>query len=339
MSGRERGDYGPASSGVRNKVSVLVRNIPLHMTVDDLRKKFEKFGELRDVYIPRDYYTQRSRGFGFIEFRDARDADEAIYQLDKTSIDGREINVCLSKEGRKTPRDMMVIESKQNPGRSGGSSDRRRSRSRSPRGRGGRDRSRSRSPRGRGGHDYDRDRDPGRDYDRRDRDRDRDHDRRDRDRDRGRDYDRRDRDLDYDRRDRDRDRDYDRGGSRSGGRDRDREYDRDRGAGRDGARSPDRDRGRDRIYDDRRGADERERTPRGGSQERPRERVRDEDRERPRERSPELEWDAPRRRDGGDYDEARGGGPVGGGGGGVNVPQSAADLDVDPDLVALDHDF
>lgn len=45
------------------------------------------------------------------------------------------------------------------------------------------------------------------------------------------------------------------------------------------------------------------------------------------------------RRDGGDYDEARGGGPVGGGGGGVNVPQSAADLDVDPDLVALDHDF
>ncbi|PNH01045.1 Serine/arginine-rich splicing factor 12 [Tetrabaena socialis] len=106
MSGRERersgsargrdetrDDYGPASAGVKNKVSVLVRNIPLTYTAEDLRAKFETYGELRDVYIPRDYYTQRSRGFGFIEFRDTRDADEAIYRLDRTTLEGREINV------------------------------------------------------------------------------------------------------------------------------------------------------------------------------------------------------------------------------------------------------
>ncbi|GLC35533.1 hypothetical protein PLESTB_000197300 [Pleodorina starrii] len=231
---RERDDYGPSSAGVRNKVSVLVRNIPLNFTAEDLRAKFEKFGELRDVYIPRDYYTQRSRGFGFIEFRDARDADEAIYRCDRTMLDGREINVCLSKEGRKTPREMMVLETKQTGGgKSGGGygdsdrRDRRRSRSprrgsrysrsRSPRDRGGRY-SRSRSPRGRGGRDYERERD--RDYDR---------------------------DRDYGR-DRDYDRGYDRDGRGGGGsdRDRDREPDRDYPPrSRSRSRSPRRERERD----------------------------------------------------------------------------------------------
>ncbi|EFJ50142.1 hypothetical protein VOLCADRAFT_73973 [Volvox carteri f. nagariensis] len=243
--GGVREDYGPASAGVRNKVSVLVRNIPLNYTAEDLRAKFEKFGELRDVYIPRDYYTQRSRGFGFIEFRDARDADEAIYQTDRTMLDGREINVCLSKEGRKTPREMMILETKEpgssRPGGYGAGDrdrrDRRRSRSpargsrysRSPHGRGGRY-SRSRSPRDQGGRDYDRDRDRGYDYERdKGYGRDRGYEReRDRHYDDGRNYDRdgrgdRDRGRERDR-SRDVERDYEqRNRSRSPRDERDRE--------------------------------------------------------------------------------------------------------------------
>ena len=34
----------------------------------DLKKIFEKFGEIRDVYTPIDFYTKRPRGFAFIEF-------------------------------------------------------------------------------------------------------------------------------------------------------------------------------------------------------------------------------------------------------------------------------
>ena len=41
---------------------------------EDIRKAMEKFGEVRDVYIPLDFYTKRPRGFAFIEFYDARDA-------------------------------------------------------------------------------------------------------------------------------------------------------------------------------------------------------------------------------------------------------------------------
>ena len=35
----------------------------------------------------------RPKGFGFIEFQDLRDAEEAIYHLDKTLFNGREIQV------------------------------------------------------------------------------------------------------------------------------------------------------------------------------------------------------------------------------------------------------
>lgn len=35
----------------------------------------------------------RARGFGFIEFRDPRDAEEALYHLDRSTFMGREISV------------------------------------------------------------------------------------------------------------------------------------------------------------------------------------------------------------------------------------------------------
>lgn len=37
---------------------------------------------------------RRPRGFGFIEFRDQRDAEEAMFQLNGSTVGGREISVC-----------------------------------------------------------------------------------------------------------------------------------------------------------------------------------------------------------------------------------------------------
>ena len=52
----------------REGCSLLVRNLDPNTTVDTLRTEFSAHGEIRDVYIPRDYYSQRPRGFGFVEF-------------------------------------------------------------------------------------------------------------------------------------------------------------------------------------------------------------------------------------------------------------------------------
>lgn len=47
-------------------VSLKVDNLTYRTTVEDLKKTFGKFGEIGDIYIPRDAYSMESRGFAFI---------------------------------------------------------------------------------------------------------------------------------------------------------------------------------------------------------------------------------------------------------------------------------
>lgn len=41
---------------------------------DEIKALFERFGKVKDVYIPLDHFTRRPRGFCFVEFADRRDA-------------------------------------------------------------------------------------------------------------------------------------------------------------------------------------------------------------------------------------------------------------------------
>merc|ERR1711871_1754495 len=61
---------------------------------------FSKFGEIGDVYIPRDRYTGDNRGFGFVRFLVEADAEEAIREMDGKDVDGNTINASLAKEKR-----------------------------------------------------------------------------------------------------------------------------------------------------------------------------------------------------------------------------------------------
>ncbi|KAG7018652.1 Serine/arginine-rich SC35-like splicing factor SCL28 [Cucurbita argyrosperma subsp. argyrosperma] len=90
----------PAPSGL------LVRNLPLDARPEDLRIPFERFGPVKDVYLPKNYYTGEPRGFGFVKFRFAEDAAEAKQQLNHTVIGGREIRIVFAEENRKTPQEM-----------------------------------------------------------------------------------------------------------------------------------------------------------------------------------------------------------------------------------------
>ncbi|KAK9806617.1 hypothetical protein WJX73_000372 [Symbiochloris irregularis] len=128
-----------------SRTSLLIRNLPLDIRPDDLRYKFERYGEIRDVYLPRDYHSNRPKGFGFVEYVEERDAEDALYAMDGKLFGNREIAVVMSKDSRKTPRDMMVRDDSATRSR-GRHRSRSRSRSRGRRRR-SRSRSRSRSPR------------------------------------------------------------------------------------------------------------------------------------------------------------------------------------------------
>merc|ERR1712216_899106 len=73
--------------------SLLVRNLSYHTRVDDIKEQFGEYGGIRDVYIPVDLYTKQPRGFAFVEFHDARDAEFAKHQMNRREMHGREITV------------------------------------------------------------------------------------------------------------------------------------------------------------------------------------------------------------------------------------------------------
>ncbi|KAI5673821.1 hypothetical protein M9H77_14185 [Catharanthus roseus] len=107
---------------------LLVRNISLSARTEDLRIPFERFGPIKDVYLPKNYYTGEPRGFGFVKFQFSEDAAEAKAQLNHTVIGGREIRIVFAEENRKTPQQMRRLTRVSNQG-----SYRRGSPSRSPR--------------------------------------------------------------------------------------------------------------------------------------------------------------------------------------------------------------
>lgn len=49
-------------------VSLKVDNLTYRTTSDDLRRVFERCGEVGDIYIPRDRFTHESRGFAFVRY-------------------------------------------------------------------------------------------------------------------------------------------------------------------------------------------------------------------------------------------------------------------------------
>ncbi|KAL1192990.1 Serine/arginine-rich SC35-like splicing factor SCL30A [Cardamine amara subsp. amara] len=106
--------------------SLLVRNLRHDCRQEDLRRAFEQFGPLKDIYLPRDYYTREPRGFGFIQFRDPGDAVEAKHHMDGYLLMGRELTVVFAEENRKKPTEMRAME------RGGGRSSRFQDRRRSP---------------------------------------------------------------------------------------------------------------------------------------------------------------------------------------------------------------
>ena len=95
-----RRDDGPPG------VSLLVRNISPEVKASELQAAFGRIGEVRDVYIPRDFHSQQPRGFAFIEYATAEMAREAREEMNKFLMKGMELEVVYAQEKRKTPNEM-----------------------------------------------------------------------------------------------------------------------------------------------------------------------------------------------------------------------------------------
>jgi RNA recognition motif-containing protein len=69
---------------------------------EGLRRGFESFGEVEDVAVIMDRDTGRSRGFGFVTFREREAAMAAIAGVDGHELDGRTVRV--NEAAERAPR-------------------------------------------------------------------------------------------------------------------------------------------------------------------------------------------------------------------------------------------
>ncbi|KAG7170178.1 serine/arginine-rich splicing factor 2, partial [Penaeus vannamei] len=92
--------YGRGPPDIKGMTSLKVDNLTYRTTPEDLRRSFEKYGEIGDVYIPRDRFSRESRGFAFVRYYDRRDAEDAMEAMDGRRLDGRELRVQMARYGR-----------------------------------------------------------------------------------------------------------------------------------------------------------------------------------------------------------------------------------------------
>ncbi|MGF1467613.1 MAG: RNA recognition motif domain-containing protein [Sandaracinaceae bacterium] len=77
---------------------LFVGGLSWNTTEEGLREAFEAFGEVTDAKGITDRDTGRSRGFGFVSFTRASDAERAIQEMDGRDLDGRSVRVNVANE-------------------------------------------------------------------------------------------------------------------------------------------------------------------------------------------------------------------------------------------------
>ena len=80
--------------------NLFVGGLPFSTTEDELKAMFSEYGTVSGVKIPLDRETNRSRGFGFVEFEDEGEGKAAEAALNGKEIDGRNIQVNQARERR-----------------------------------------------------------------------------------------------------------------------------------------------------------------------------------------------------------------------------------------------
>lgn len=82
-------------------MNIYVGNLSWGLTDQDLANLFAPFGEVSSAKIVMDKFTQRSKGFGFVEMPSDEQAQAAISQLNGSEVEGRNlvVNESRPKEG------------------------------------------------------------------------------------------------------------------------------------------------------------------------------------------------------------------------------------------------
>jgi RNA recognition motif-containing protein len=74
-------------------MNIYVGNLSYEVTEEDLKEAFEAFGAVETVKVIKDNYTDRSKGFGFVEMPSKAEGQSAIDGLNDKELKGRTLKV------------------------------------------------------------------------------------------------------------------------------------------------------------------------------------------------------------------------------------------------------
>uniref|UniRef100_A0AC35GCH7 RRM domain-containing protein n=1 Tax=Panagrolaimus sp. PS1159 TaxID=55785 RepID=A0AC35GCH7_9BILA len=107
---------------------VYVGGLPNDVRTEEVEDVFRRYGKIRKIWV-----AKRPPGFGFVEYEDARDAEDSVRALDGTKIGGQRIKVELSHGKSRNTRGGGGGSGRNGGGGSGSDRNYDRRRSRSPR--------------------------------------------------------------------------------------------------------------------------------------------------------------------------------------------------------------
>lgn len=78
-------------------MKVYVGNLPFSVDDEKLRELFESYGELEEAIVIKNKFSGRSKGFGFVTFKDDDSAKKAIAEMNEKEVEGRKLSVNEAK--------------------------------------------------------------------------------------------------------------------------------------------------------------------------------------------------------------------------------------------------
>lgn len=83
---------------------LYIGNLSYNLTEEELKETFSQAGEVTSALIIKDKFSNRSKGFGFVEMTSEEDANKAIEMFNNKELDGRNIIVSIARPKEDKPR-------------------------------------------------------------------------------------------------------------------------------------------------------------------------------------------------------------------------------------------
>jgi RNA recognition motif-containing protein len=85
-------------------MNIYVGNLPRDTSEAEIRSAFEAFGEVSNITMVMEKYTNTFKGFCFIEMPKKEDAEKAMGELNESDFGGRTLTVNEAKPKTDKPK-------------------------------------------------------------------------------------------------------------------------------------------------------------------------------------------------------------------------------------------